>query len=359
MKKLIAIMLTAVLAVSVSACSDKNDNDKTDESVESVAEVSEEIKMPEIDIDPDVQKMIEDKYNPDSFGPLTKYAIQMLESKNLQLEFSVEQIKDEDEEESSKKESSKEESSKKSESSSSFDLSSLGGSMDLILTKNFDKDIRINLGMGMVSFDILKNKDGVFSMNTRRKTYKVLQTAEQLSKLESEASSDSSGQASRAIESIKDAMGDMTDEFDVDEFINTDRKIEITLKDSGEAEYKYKDYKFESYTVVETDEIKKSDDKKSDSSKSESKQVSESSGKTETKTYTSQMTCYFDEENIIQIIHVESDQGNFDITINNISSEIDSDELIVPDNYEQKESSKIDLSELSALLSDDDDDEDE
>ncbi len=349
MKKLFTILLSAALVFPLAACSGENDK-KDSSDTESVAEVSEETKMPEIDVDPDIKKLVEEKMNVNDLGPLTQYAVKQIESKNLQLEFSLEQVND-DEEDSSKDESSKK-SSKNSESSS-YDLSSIG-SIDVILTKNADKDIRVNLGMSMISFDILKNSDGVFSMNTRRKTYKVLQTAEQLSKLESEASSDSSGQASRIVENIKDIAGDVVGDLDTDEILNTTQTTEIKLADSGEEEYGYKDYKFERYDVTQTTETKKKvDAKKNDNSKSESKKE-ESSEKTETvtKTTSSKVTCYFDEENIIKVIHIESEDKKYDININVISSEIDSEELIIPDGYKEKETSKINLSELSEIFSD-------
>lgn len=349
MKKLFAVLLSAGLLFSFAACTGENDK-KDSSDTESVAEVSEESKMPEIDVDPDVKKLVEEKINVNDLGPLTQYAVKQIESKNLQLEFSLEQVKDD--EESSGDESSKK-SSKNSESSS-YDLSSIG-SIDVILTKNANKDIRVNLGMSMISFDILKNSDGVFSMNTRRKTYKVLQTAEQLSKLESEASSDSSGQASRLVENIKDIAGDVVGDLNTNDILNTTQTTEIKLADSGEEEYGYKDYKFERYDVKETTETKKKvDTKKNDNSKSESKKE-ESSEKTEieTKTTTSKVTCYFDEDNIIKVIHVESDEGKFDLNVNVISSEIDSEELIIPDGYTEKETSKISLSDISELIPDD------
>ena len=340
MKKLIAIFLTAVLALSFAACSDKDEDDEDYTLDESETEVSEKSKLPDVDIDPDVKKLFEEKMDVSKLGPLTTYALQQLEGKDLQLEFTIQNLKDDDEKsskkESSKKESSKEESSKKS----SFDFSSLSGDIDIILTKNANKDIRFNFGMSLFSFDVLKNKDGIFSMNTRKKTYQVLQTAEEVKKAESEASSDSSGQASRIKENIKKNVGDMFgDDVDIDELFDTDVTSEIKSMESGKAEYKNKDYKMESYTITETKEVKKKSESKSESKAEETKK----------ETTTSKMICYFDDDDLLRIIHIESEKEKYDIIINVLSNEIDKDELIIPDNYKEKEASKISLKDISGL----------
>lgn len=354
MKKLLAVLLTAVLAVSLCACSDSEDDE--DYTIdESQTEITDEIDLPKVDVDTELKKKIEEKIDVSQFGPLTTYALEQLEGKNLQLEFTAQNADDKDDEDS-KEESSKEssEDEKKNEesskgSSSSFDFSKLSGDIDVILTKNADDDMRINFGMGLFSFDILKNKDGIFSMNTRKKTYQVLQTAEEVKKMESEASSDSSGQASRIVKSIKDAAGDMFDEydFDADDILNTNVKTDIKAKDSGTAEYKYKDYLFESYTFTSTAEVTKKEKSEKDS-KSESTEVSKAE-KTETKTSTADVTFYFDDDKLLKLIHVESDDAKYDIVINALSNEIDPEELVIPDKYEQKETSKISLKDLSGL----------
>lgn len=322
MKKWIAVLLAAVSLVSFCACGDQNKKENSGGNG-SVAESAEESALPEVDVDPDLQKEIEEKFDMEKLGPLTKYAVQMLEGKNLTLDMSVEQIKE--------KSSKKEESSKKSESSASVsvDFSSLTSDVNISITKNGNDDMRLNFGMGMFSFDLLKNKDGLFSVNTRKKTYQVLQTAEQLKKLEEDASKDSSAQASKAFDNVKNATGDLLKDVSLDDLLNSQGKADVTFKGDGEAEYKNRDYYYESYSVTA--------------------KVVTASGDTskESDPVTTEVTCYFNDEKILKIMHLESDKGKFDLIFNDFSNEIDEDELVLPSNYTEKEASKIDLSEFS------------
>lgn len=335
MKKLTAILLTALLALSVAACSN-NDNkeassaesvtaesvsvsDNVSQDEESVEIISRPVAEQELDPDPDIQKNIEEKIDMEKLGPLTRYAVQMMENKNLKIDFGIEEVKDETQE--------------SSEASSSVDLSELTSSMSIGIIKNADKNYRIKLDMGVFSFDILKNETGVYSLNTRNKTYQVMQTAEQVKKSEEEASKAGNTETSNALENFSSMTGGMLDGFDADSMIsNTDEK-EVTFNGSGSEEYKEQTYQFESYTV-----------------KSKASASSESSGKTDDKT--TDVKVYFDNDGIIKIIHVETDTAKMDFNINEISVKIDENDLVLPTDFTEKETSDIDLGGLDLSIPD-------
>lgn len=336
MKKITAVLLTAVLAFSLAACNNDNGNNSADISAASETvsnannsaenEVSNEDTLPqlELDPDPDLQKNFEEKIDMDKLGPLTKYAVNMLENKNMQVKFSIEPLEDD-------------ESSTETESSTSLDFSSIANNISVGIIKNSEKDYRITLDIGLFSFDVLRNREGIFSVNSNTKTYQVLKTAEEADKEEKEASENSGNEASAAIENLSGMTGGMLDGFNLDSMISDTDEKEVTYNGDGSEEYNGETYKFESYTV-----------------KSKQKQSSESSkeSSTESKEETAEIKVYFGDDKIMKLIHVESDTAKADFIFDELSVTIDEDKLKIPEDYEVKETSEIDLSALGISIPD-------
>ena len=55
---------------------------------------------------------------------------------------------------------------------------------------------------------------------------------------------------------------------------------------------------------------------------------------------------------MMKLIHIESDDQKFDFVFNTFTTEIDPDDLVIPAEYEEKQESSIDLSDLDISLPD-------
>ena len=171
--------------------------------------------------------------------------------------------------------------------------------------------------------DLLKNKDGMFSINSKTKSYQVLQTAEEVAKSESEAA-ESGSETSNALSGIGDMAGGLLGGIDTDSIIASKDKKEITYEGDGNEKYDGTEYSYESYTVTEKS------DNSSDSEKSESKDN------------VTKLKIYFD-GNEAKIIRVESEGSVMLIKFDKISVDIDESELTLPSDYKKKEFSTSDL----------------
>ena len=315
MKKFTALMLTAFLALSISACSNDNGEASSVESTpaETVSdEESIEESVIEFDTDPDVQKTIEEYIDIAKLGPKTKLMVQTFENKTMTVSAKMEEEKSE--------ESSVETSET---STSALDLSGLTSEISISITKNADKDYRMSFDLGIMSMDLLKNKDGMFSINSKTKSYQVLQTAEEVAKSESEAA-ESGSETSNALSGIGDMAGGLLGGIDTDSIIASKDKKEITYEGDGNEKYDGTEYSYESYTVTEKS------DNSSDSEKSESKDN------------VTKLKIYFD-GNVAKIIRVESEGSVMLIKFDKISVDIDESELTLPSDYKKKEFSTSDL----------------
>ncbi len=315
MKKFTALMLTAFLALSISACNN-NDNQEnssaasTGETVSAGENVEESIEesVIEFDTDPDIQKTIEEYIDMEKLGPKTKQMVQTFENKTITVSAKMEEEK------------SEESSQESSETSAlALDLSGLTSEISLSITKNADKDYRITFDLGIMSMDLLKNKDGTFSINDKTKSYQVLQTAEEAAKAESEAAEESGSETSNALSGIGDMAGGLLGGIDTDSIIAGKDKKEVTYEGDGTEEYDGTEYSYESYTVTE---------KSDDSSASEEK--------------VTKVKVYFDASEA-KLIRVESEGSAMLIKFDKISVDIDESKLTLPSDYEKKEFSASDL----------------
>ncbi len=327
-RRFFAFALTAALAVSFAGCGNNKADEGSETAGKSVSAQSDQeeqesqVSLPQLDADPEIKESIEKKIDMDKLGPLTKFAVSMLENKNLTVKFDVNQIKDDDASEASK-------------SGSAMNLESLGEEITVAIIKNENKDYRIKLDIGMFSFDMLKNKDGLFSVNPKVRSYSVLKTAEEMNKADSGASSDSSAEAQKAIDSVKDMTGGMLDNFDTNSLINDTSEKEVTYNGDGTETYDGEEYKYESYTVKKK-------------AKAESSAASGSAS--ETKEETVQVKVYFGDDNMMKIIHVEKEDQKYDFIFKTFSVEVDEEDLTIPSEYTEKEASEIDLSALGISI---------
>lgn len=335
LKKVFAVLLCSVLTFSFAGCSNNNTgNENSSQSAEtstakedtSSDSVAEEVSMPELDIDPEMQKQFEEKIDMEKLGPLTKYAVQMMENKTLDVKFDVVQLKDEEE-------------SKTSKEADAFDMSALSEEITAHIIKNENKDYRIKLDLGLFSFDLLKNKDGTFSVNKKTRSYQKLS---EVSEASAQTSAETSKEVENAVNSLKGMTNGMFDSFDTDQLIQDTGEKEVTYNGDGKETYEENEYKYESYTVKE-----KPSEKSAASSDSSAKETSESQ-----KERTVNVKVYFGDDNMMKLIHIESDDQKFDFVFNTFTTEIDPDDLVIPAEYEEKQESSIDLSDLDISLPD-------
>ncbi len=327
-RKAFAIILCSILTLSFAGCANSNSNEssnsKTAETsvAQNSSESSEktEVKLPELDIDPEMQKSFEEKIDMDKLGPLSKFAVQMMENKTLDVKFDIVQLTEDEE-------------SKSSKSPDTFDLNSISEEITAHIIKNENKDYRIKLDLGLFSFDLLKNKDGTFSVNKKTRSYQKLSDVSEAS---AKTSSDSSKEVENAMNSIKDMTNGMLDNIDTDSLIQDKGDKEVTYNGEGTETYKENEYKYESYTVKEKPSEKSS-----------------ASGKTaDNKEKNINVKVYFGDDNIMKIIHIEADKQKFDFVFNTFTTEIDPEDLVIPAEYEEKQQSSVDLSDLNISLPD-------
>ncbi|MBQ8135078.1 MAG: hypothetical protein IJ192_11830 [Clostridia bacterium] len=320
MKKFTALMLTAFLALSISACNnnDSQENSSAASTGETVSagenvEESTEESVIEFDTDPDIQKTIEEYIDMEKLGPKTKQMVQTFENKTMTVSAKMEEEKTEE----SSQESSE-------TSALALDLSGLTSEISLSITKNADKDYRITFDLGIMSMDLLKNKDGTFSINDKTKSYQVLQTAEEAAKAESEAAEESGSETSNALSGIGDMAGGLIGGIDTDSIIAGKDKKEVVYEGDGTEKYDGTEYSYESYTVTEKSE------------------ASADSKKTESTDKVTKVKVYFDGSEA-KLIRVESEGSAMLIKFDKISVDIDESKLTLPSDYEKKEFSASDL----------------
>ena len=101
-RRFFAFALTAALAVSFAGCGNNKADEGSETAGKSVSAQSDQeeqesqVSLPQLDADPEIKESIEKKIDMDKLGPLTKFAVSMLENKNLTVKFDVNQIKDDD-----------------------------------------------------------------------------------------------------------------------------------------------------------------------------------------------------------------------------------------------------------------------
>ena len=331
LKRLSALLISTLLVVSLAGCggNDKQSSEGSENTASRTddnAEESSEVQMPALDTDPEAKKTIEEKIDISKLGELSRFAVQMFENKTLKVKFDVEQISDDSE--------------SSSDSGSSVDLSTLSDEITVGITRNADNDYRLKLDLGLFSLDILNNKDGVYSVNRKTRSYFVITDKSKESSAENSESSKE--KAEKAVDKINDVTGGALEGLDIDSMLNDPPKTEWTFNGSSKESYKNEDYQCESYTVKSDKSLIM--DTSSDSSKDKDKKDAD---KDKDKGATAQVKVYFGDDNMMKLIHIEGETKKYDLIIKELTLEIDESELSIPAEYElNEESSMIDLSAL-------------
>lgn len=331
MKRIFAVLLTAAMAVSIAACSNNNSTNTENNTASTVNSTSGDSDSQtdsqgndnaSTSYDPDqatVEK-VEKLFNPEQLGPKSQNVIKILENKKMKFSIiiDIEEVK---------KETSDE------ESSASLNFSSMFSNIVFSLTKNGDESSRtvMNLG-GLMNIDVLKNSSGTYMMNTAGKTATLIPDG-----------------------SDGDETGGLGSSFNLDSMLDSENSdpAEITYVGNGEEEFKNKQYSFEEYKV----KTKKSNDLSFIPEDGVSFTIDEESQEPEIEEIT--MKIYFD-GNDAKYIYVPSESSIATITIDELTTDFDESELVVPDDYKIIESGSGLTDEDSSLFpSLDDDDSDD
>lgn len=310
-KRIFAIMLTAMMAVSVAACNNDSgsqsseasksstestasqadtDESKDDESKEEESkdeEPSADETQVDYDVDADALAEIEKNLPMDKLGDKTKATVRKFASKELKLDLSI----------------ALPEATSEDSAADPTGLSSMlsGSTIKIGYAKNGNNDVRVNFNMTGMSMDILTNSEGTYFLDSTSKTALFTKAQE---------TSGESGDETAAItggfdaESIKNAYGVDTDSF--------------THTGDGEGEFNGATYSYEGYSI-----------KVDPSAMSMGLSVEESTAAEPTELA---FKVYYD-GNDLKGIAFESDGQATEIVVDTFDTKADVSEFTVPSDY--------------------------
>lgn len=325
-KKFAALMLAAMLSVSLTACSGKDDNKNSaasqTASTASAAEKADEAPAIDYEVNESVKKAIDDNLSADKLGKKTKYTIDKFAAKELDIKVSF-TIENEGSE-----------SSESSAQANTNPLAALSGSeIKLSFAKNNDNDIRADINFSGITMDILSNKDGIYFLDSSAKiaTHMPSQnTSEEASEAGTSATEKAASQSllpSIDSDSIKDTLK------------SDKNKFEYT--GDGEGEFNGKKYSYEGYSISMSGLSglsipgmtagESSTDKKDEEVKAD-------------------MKLYFDEYDL-KGIEFNADKTKVLLTVNTFNTMADSSLFVLPEGYKVKEDDGTYIMKLLSMFS--------
>ena len=287
-KRIFAFLLTALTIASLAACN-KDDDKKSEGSSTGSNDTASTVSTVDYEQDENIKKTIEDNVPMDQFSSKTKSVIEKFSSKDLKVELSMKIDKP-----------------KSDTSNSGSSLSTLamlqGSELKFGFAKNGNNDMRISVDLGiMTTFDMLKNSDGLYYLNTKNKSAILTKIDEQNSAVaaESEASSSEDGSGS-LLDSIDVGSIAQSTGLSADSFVHGQ---------DGEEDFNGEKCSYESYTIKVPES-------------------SEANAKTEDITF----KAYFSGDDL-KGLQFSKDEEKFDIVVNTFDTKVDESEFKVPSEY--------------------------
>lgn len=323
-KKLAALMLAAMLSVSVSACSGKDDNGSASQTTSNASAVEKADEAPAIDyeVNESIKKAIDDNIPEEKLGKKTKYTVDKFAAQELDIKLSL------------KLENAGEE---KTESSAQTAANPLSGSeIKLDFAKNNDNNIRADMNLAGITLDILYNKDGLYFLDSSTKIATMMpnnkaddtSAADASEKSEDEASSSGGAGIVPGIDSdgIKDA-------------VKSDKnKFEYT--GDGEGEFNGQKYSYEGYSMTMD----------ANSLALPMMGGNTTTGSDKAEDIKAEMKVYFDGYDI-KGIEFTADKTKVLVTVNTFATKADSSLFEVPSGYKTKEDDGSYMMKLLGMFS--------
>ncbi len=205
-KRISAVLLTSVLALSFAACSNGDDKNTTSGgSVASSASTPSETQTDVVELDERIKEPIENVIGADVLGNKTKTFLNNCLSDELDISVSVVMPETE-------------------ESSQSMMGLPAGSKISFDLAKNADNDVRLKMNLAGIKMDMLRNGEGSYILSEENKT--ALFT-----KVEESSTAESS--------------------VDIDSAISSYVPEKDAIKNAGDGEEEFGDgtYSYEAYTI--------------------------------------------------------------------------------------------------------------
>ncbi len=202
-KRILAVLLTGVVALSFAACSNNGDKDSSKGEAAAPAESQESV----VELDERIREPIESAIGADVLGNKTKAFINQFLSDELDVTISM----------------------KIPEAGESGEMSAsiipAGTEISVGFAKNAENAARVNIGIAGSNMDMLTNSDGIYFLNSNDKTAILTKVEQQSSNAESST--------------------------DMSEVISSYGLTKDTIKSAGEGEEKFGDntYSYEAYTI--------------------------------------------------------------------------------------------------------------
>lgn len=296
-KRILSVLFTGMLILSVAACNNGNSKDNSSSSTSENSNASSETqaessKTDEVELDEKIRDSVESTIGTDVLGNKTKTLLNKFVSDELDISLSMEIPKTE-------------------ESSQSAVSLPEGSSISIGYAKNADNAARIKVNLAGIKMDMLQNSDGSYILNEDSKTALFTKTEEQSSN----------------VESSLDTSSDLSSNVYKD-----------MIKNDGEGEEKFGDktYSYEAYTL------------KYDVSSSlgaiggmvgsmipSTSDSSDSSDVSANKEYT--LKLFFDGDDI-KGISIDNGESKVELNIDKFETKADASLFTVPSDYEITES---------------------
>ncbi len=206
-KRISAVLLTGVLALSFTACGNGDDKNTTsDGSVASSASTPSEAQPDVVELDERIKEPIENAIGADVLGNKTKTFLNNCLSDELDISVSVVMPETE-------------------ESSQSMMGLPAGSKISFDLAKNADNDVRLKMNLAGIKMDMLKNGEGSYILSEDNKTALFTKVEEESSTAESSV--------------------------DIDSAISSYVPEKDAVKNAGDGEEEFGDgkYSYEAYTI--------------------------------------------------------------------------------------------------------------
>ena len=287
-KRISAVLLTGVLALSFAACGNGDDKNTTsDGSVASSASTPSEAQPDVVELDERIKEPIENAIGADVLGNKTKTFLNNCLSDELDISVSV--VKPETE-----------------ESSQSMMGLPAGSKISFDLAKNADNDVRFKMNLAGIKMDMLKNGEGSYILSEDNKTALFTKVEEESSTAESSV--------------------------DIDSAISSYVPEKDAVKNAGDGEEEFGDgkYSYEAYTI-KCDPSSLSAMAGSLAGITESGTSSQAAKEQE---YT--MKLYFDGDKL-KGFSMTNGTDKVDINVDKFETQADASLFTVPDDYEVTE----------------------
>lgn len=290
-KRIFAVLLTALTAVSLAACNQDNKNTASGSNNNAEDNAASTVDFEQ---DETIKKAIEENFPTDKLSSKTKSVFEKFSSKDLKVELALKMDKA---------------ASESSENGGSM-LSMLGDNdITLGFAKNGSNDMRITLNLGFMNLDVLKNSDGFYFLDSSSKTAILTKTQgdDSAASTGTETSEATDGSLLNGIDagSLLDSTGMNKDSL-VNSFAHTS---------DGEEEFNGATCSYEAYS------IKVPGDSDEDSSQKEN-EVS--------------FKVYFSGDDL-KGFQVSSNDQKYNLVVNTLETKVDESEFKVPSEYEVKE----------------------